>query len=122
MNTTIEKQAANRATVRARSARWDLNIAIFLSLILILVIILLFQGIGISFVAPTAIFGLTFVWLIGWQRGKKLYMVFYKEELLNLKRESAETTVYYNKAQKTVEETIAQQVEKAFRERRLDWD
>ena len=117
INTAIEKQAANRAAVRARSARWDLNIAIFLFLILILVIVLLFQGIGIAIVAPTAIISLTCVWLIGWQRGKKLYMFFYEEELVKLKWEIAGKAPNYEKEKKTIEETIEEQVQKALRER-----
>jgi len=112
-NQTIEKQAADRATVRAQGARWDLNIAIFLFLVLIIVLILLFQGIGIAIVAPTAIFGLTCVWLVGWQRGKKLYGIFYEEELIKLKWESTEKTPNHKKA---IEDTIEEQVQKALRE------
>ena len=119
MEKNIEKQAANRAAVRARSARWDLNIAIFLFVILILVIVLLFQGFGIAIVAPTAIFSLTCVWLVGWQRGKKLYGIFYEEELIKLKWESAEKTPNHKKVQETIEETIEEQVQKALRERWL---
>ena len=112
-NQTIEKQAANRAAARARSARWDLNIAIFLFLVLIIVLILLFQGIGIAIVAPTAVLGLTCVWLVGWQRGKKLYGTFYEEELIKLKWESTKTTPNHKK---TIEDTIEEQVQKALRE------
>jgi hypothetical protein len=112
-NQTIEKQAADRATVRAQGARWDLNIAIFLFLVLIIVLILLFQGIDIAIVAPTAIFGLTSVWLAGWQRGKKLYGIFYEEELIKLKLESTGKTPNHKK---TIEDTIEEQVQKALRE------
>ena len=110
---TIEQQAAARAVIRARSARWDLNIAIFLFLILILVVILLFQGVGIAIVAPTAALGLTCVWLAGWQRGKKIYGTFYEEELLKLKWEFREETPNYKR---TVEKTIEEQVQKSLRE------
>ena len=113
-NQTIEKQAANRAAARARSARWDLNIAIFLFLVLIIVLILLFQGIGIAIVALTAVLGLTCVWLVGWQRGKKLYGIFYEEELIKLKWESTEKTPNHKKI---IEDTIEEQVQKALRGR-----
>jgi len=110
---TIEREASTRASIRARSARWDLNIAVFLFILLILVIILLYQGVDIAIVAPTAALGLTFVWLAGWQRGKKLYDTFYEEELLNLKREFREKTPNYRKI---VEKTVEEQVQKALRE------
>ena len=57
----MQQTAAQRATVRARTARWDLNVAIFLFTVLIIIIILLFHGIGIEIVAPVAIFGLAMV-------------------------------------------------------------
>jgi len=85
----IERLAARRAGERARNARWDLNVAIFLFAVLILVIILItYTKIGIEIVAPVAIFGLAMVWLV-------------------LKR-----TI-----KGTVEETIEEKVQKALRER-----
>ena len=118
-NKTIEEKAARQASIRANSGRWDLNIAVFLFLILILVIILLFQGIGIAIVAPTAIFGLTCVWLLGWQRGKKLYAIFYNEELVKLKQESTVRIPEKEKLQDIIEETIEEQVQKALLDRRF---
>ena len=111
----IEKEADKRASTRARSARWDLDVAIFLFVVMILVMILLFQRIGIEIVAPIAIFGLTCVWLVGWQRGRKLYGFFYEEELIKLKLESAEKATKQKKAQKTIEETVEERVHKALR-------
>ena len=93
-------------------------VVVFVSLflVLIIVLILLFQGIGIAIVALTAVLGLTCVWLVGWQRGKKLYGIFYEEELIKLKWESAGKTPNYKK---TIEETIEAQVQKALIERWL---
>jgi len=102
-----EQKAARIAKERARTARWDLDIAIFLFAVLIIVTILLFQQIGTEVVAPVALFGLAMVWLVGWRRGKQLYKTIYEEELARLKRESG----------KTIEETIEEKVQKALRER-----
>ena len=86
----IKRMAAARAGERARIARWDLDVAVFLFVVLILVIILLFQNIGIEIVAPVAIFGLGMVWLVGWRRGRQLYSSFYDEELAKLERDLEE--------------------------------
>ncbi len=108
----MERTAAQRAWDRARNARWDLNIAIFLFAVLILVIILAtYTKMGIEVVAPIAIFGLAMVWLVGWRRGRQLYPRFYEEELSKLEYELKGTV------KKTVEETIEEKVQKALRER-----
>ena len=103
--------ARQRAMDRARIARWDLNIAIFLFAILITVVILLFQNVNIEIVAPVAIVGLCTVWLVGWIRGKKLYHRFYNEEV------SSFTEDLTKSIRETVEETIEEKVQKALRER-----
>ena len=87
----IKKLAAKRAEQRARNARWDLNIAVFLFGVLIVVIILLFQQVSIEIVAPVAIFGLVMVWLLGWRRGRQLFRRFYDEELSKLGEELEKT-------------------------------
>jgi hypothetical protein len=79
-----EQKAARAAQIRARSARWDLDIALFLFSVLIIVIILLFKHITIEIVGPVAALGLASVWLFGWMRGKGLYKRFYEEELARL--------------------------------------
>jgi len=111
----IQRLAAKRARERARNARWDLNVAVFLFAILILVIILVtYTKMGIEVVAPIAVFGLAMVWLVGWRRGRELYDIFYEEELADLERD-------LEKKQKppggTIEETIEEKVQKALRER-----
>ncbi len=81
MNEEIKRLVKRHATEKARVARWDLNVAVFLFAVLIIVIILLFQGIGVEVVAPVAIFGLSMVWLVGWRRGRQLYQDYYQEEM-----------------------------------------
>ena len=110
----MEEAAAQKATIRARAARWDLDVAVFLFAILIIIIILLFQEVVIEVVAPVAIFGLAMVWLIGWRRGKQLYQRFYDEELLKLEQRSKESI---EGAVKEVVETVEDIVKKALRER-----
>lgn len=110
----IEKQAAKRAITRAKVDSWDLNIAIFLFLVLIAVMILLFQRIGIEIVAPIAIFGLACVWLLGWRQRRKLYESYYEEELINLARESSMTA----NDDVTVQKKVEEYVQRALRERR----
>jgi len=115
-----KREAARRAKVRARIARWDLDVAVFLFVVLIIVIILLFQGIGIGIVAPVAIFGLVMVWVVGWRRGRQLYQSFYDEELVRLEREireAEEKEKREKKVEKTMEETIEETVQRALRER-----
>ncbi len=111
----MERTAAQRAKVRARTARWDLDTAVFAFAILIIVIILQFQGVVVEIVAPVALFGLTMVWLVGWRRGRQLYQRFYDEELSKLGQEVKK--VITGTVEKTVEETIEEKVQKALRER-----
>jgi len=102
-----ERIAIQRAKDRARTARWDLNIAVFLFAVLIIVIILLFQGVPLEVVAPVAIFGLGMVWLCGWRQGRQLFERYCEEELARLEYERT----------RQVEETIEEAVRKAIRER-----
>ena len=111
----MERAAAQRAKIRARTARWDLDTAVFAFAILIIVIILLFQGVVVEIVAPVALFGLTMVWLVGWWRGRQLYQRFYDEELSKLGQEVKK--VITGTVEKTIEETIEEKVQKALRER-----
>ena len=116
VNSQAEIVAARRARDRARIGRWDLNIAIFLFAVLILVIILAtYTKAGIEVVAIVALFGLSMVWLVGWNRERQLYQRFYEEEVANLEQESKQTLKAAVK--ESVEETIEEQVQKALRER-----
>jgi len=113
----IRRQAARRASERARVARWDLDVAVFLFVVLIIVIILLFQNIGISIVAPVAIAGLIAVWIIGWRRGRRLYRIFYDEELARLEIGRRETEEEERRKQRIIEETVEETVQRALRDR-----
>ncbi len=106
-NKERERLAIQRAKDRARTARWDLNIAIFIFSVLIIVIILLFQGVPLEIVAPVAIFGLGMVWLVGWRQGNQLFERYCEEELARLEYERT----------RDVAETIEGAVRKAIRER-----
>jgi Flp pilus assembly protein TadB len=77
----MESRAARRARDRAKTAGWDLDIALLLFAVLIIVIILSFQGIGIEIVASVAIFGLALTWFAGWRKVRQLYQRFYDEEI-----------------------------------------
>ena len=114
INPEMEEAAVQKAKIRARAARWDLDVAVFLFAILIIIIILLFQEVVIEVVASVAILGLAVVWLTGWRRGKQLYQRFYDEELLKLEQGSPESI---EEAVKEVKETIEDVVKKALRER-----
>jgi len=106
-NKENERIAIQRAKDRARTGRWDLNIAIFLFAVLMIVIILLFQGVPLEIVAPVALFGLGMVWLVGWRQGKQLFERFCEEELARLEYERT----------RPVGESIEEAVRKAIRER-----
>lgn len=107
VNRESEQKAIRRASERARTARWDLNIAIFLFAVLIIIIVLLFQGIALEIVAPIAVAGLAMVWLVGWRQGRQLYDRFLEEELAKLEFERG----------RKVEETIEEAVQRALRAR-----
>jgi hypothetical protein len=115
VNAERERLAAQRASYRTRAARWDLDVAVFFFAILTIVVILLFEGVGIEFVAPAAVLGLALGWLMGWRKGKQLYEIFYEEELAKLERESKET------AEGAIEETIEEKVQKAMQKRWEEW-
>lgn len=108
----LERTAALRARDRANTAKWDLNVAIFLFAVLIVVMIMSFGEAPLEAVAPVAVIGLAMAWFMGWQKGKKLYRRLYEEELSRVTREAAEDT-----AGKSFQETVADAVQKALRER-----
>ena len=78
----MERRAAQRARDRANSARWNLNVLIFLFAVVILIIILVtYTKAGLEIVASVGFLGLAMVWVVGWRQGKQLYKRFYDEEL-----------------------------------------
>ncbi len=107
----LEQIAAARARDRARTARWDLDITVFLFGILAIIMILLFEEVSVGIVAPVAVFGLAMTWLVGWRRGRQLYQLFYREELSTLENELR------TEVRRVVGETLEEVVQKALRER-----
>lgn len=105
----MERAAARRARDRANSAKWSLEVAVFLFAVLIIVVILLFQDFAVEIVGPVALIGLSLVWLTGWRQGKRMYQPFLEEELESMRQKMQDIS--------TVEETIEEQVQKAFRAR-----
>ncbi len=108
----IEITAAQRARDRANTARWDLNVAASLFAVLLVVIILVSRDVPLEVVAPFAAVGLGLAWFMGWRKGKKLYRRLYDEELSRLEHESPT-----NADGRSIEETVADAVQKALRER-----
>ncbi len=105
----MERAAARRARDRANSAKWSLEVAVFLFAILIIVVILLFEGFGVEIVGPVGLVGLALVWLTGWMQGRRMYQPFFEEELELIRQKMQDIS--------SVEETIEEQVQKAFRQR-----
>lgn len=81
----IEKLAARRATQQAETAKWNVNTVIIAYTVLAATILLRLEGVSILIVAPLTIFGLLIIWFTAWRRGKRLYKVFYEEELSQFK-------------------------------------
>ena len=84
----IERLAAKRARLRAKTVGWDFTMAIAAYAILTAVIILRFEGFGTEFVAPIAILGLAMILFIHKRRGEQLFERYYAEELLELQEHS----------------------------------
>ena len=81
---TIEELAAERATRQAQSARWNMNIVIFIYAILATLMLLRFENVATEIVAPVSATGLFMTWFMGWIRGNKLYGRLYEQELQEL--------------------------------------
>ena len=110
INLEMTQTAMQRASHRAKAARWDLDVAVFFFSILAIVMILLFQGIKTEVVTPVAMLGLAMGWLMGWKKGKQVYELFYEEELSKLDEE-------LEKRLGALGELIEEKVQRAKRER-----
>lgn len=84
----IERLAAKRARLRAKTAGWDFTMAIAAYAILTAVIILRLEGFGTEIVAPIAVLGLAMILFIHKRRGGQLFERYYAEELLELQEHS----------------------------------
>jgi hypothetical protein len=114
----IDREAAKRASQRAKAVRWDLDVAVFFFAILIIVIILLFQGVGYEVVAAAAGFGLALGWLMGSRKGRQQYENIYQEELAELRRKSERKQT---PEEAMTEAIIDQKVQEAMRQRWEKW-
>jgi len=112
----MKEEISVKAREKAMNARWDINIAIILFGVLILIIILVtYTRAGLEVVAPVAAAGLSAVWFTGWQRGKRLYRIFYREEITRVERELKKAA--RDSISEKIEETIEEQIQRALRER-----
>ena len=84
VNPVIERLAVQVAMDKANMARWGLNILLFLFGLMFTIIFLTGRGAGVNIVAPVAACGLGGVWVIGRNKGKKLFQQYYGEELSTL--------------------------------------
>jgi len=114
----IEREAAQRASYRAKAARWDLDVAVFFFAILTIVIILLFQDVGYEVVAAAGGFGLALGWLMGARKGRQQYETFYQEELAELQRKSEREQT---PEEAMTEAMIDEKVQEAMRQRWEKW-
>ena len=114
----IEREAARRASYRAKAARWDLDVAVFFFAILTIVIILLFQDVGYEIVAAAGGFGLALGWLMGARKGRQQYEIFYQEELAGLQWKSERKQTPEEAMTETV---IDEKVQEAMRQRWEKW-
>ena len=83
----MEEHAAKIARDRAVSARWDLDVAVFLFAVLAIELILLFQGIRVEIVGLSATIGLALGWLLGWRKGKLMYKRIFDKEMAKLDKD-----------------------------------
>ena len=113
--TETELIASRLAVYRARSARWNLEVAVFFFAVLTTVLILLFEEVRMEFVASAGMVGLCLGWLMGWSEGKQLYGTFYDEEMAKLEEELRKA------AEIPVELTLEEIVQKAIIQRWQDW-
>jgi hypothetical protein len=110
--TEMERIASQTARDKAKSGRWDLDVALALSGVLILVVFLLFGGANTTIVGTIAIFGLLIAWFMGWRKGKRLYSGYYLEELRKLKHEMNRVV----KEAETVEEKVQEILKERFKD------
>ncbi|MFC1898935.1 hypothetical protein ACFLXP_01165 [Chloroflexota bacterium] len=100
----IERTAKQRAKDKANTEAWSAEIAIFLFAILTINIILTLEGVRAEISALVAIIGLGMGWLVGWRQGRRLYKVYYDQEIA---RPGVELEEPY-------EETVEEMVRKAL--------
>jgi len=107
----IKRTAEQQARTRANADMWSVDIAIFMLGVLFIIVILLYQGVGTEIAVPIAIFGLCMGWFVGWRQGRRLYKIYYDEELIRSRVKLEELE------EKTIEESAEEMVRKALMKR-----
>jgi DNA-binding CsgD family transcriptional regulator len=81
---SVEQWVAKRASDKALSARWNVNIVIFANAVFAAVVLMGLEGVAIEILAPVAAAGISMIWLVSRLRWKRLYHQFYEQELSEL--------------------------------------
>jgi DNA-binding CsgD family transcriptional regulator len=84
MAQSVEQWVAKRASDKALSARWNVNIVIFANAVFAAVVLMGLEGVAIEILAPVAAAGISMIWLVSRLRWKRLYHQFYEQELSEL--------------------------------------
>lgn len=82
--TATKPLTVQKVKERTKSARWNVNTVIIAFAVLAVVILLQYLGIVIEIVGPVAALGLSMIWLMSWVQAKRIYKVFYEQELHQL--------------------------------------
>jgi 4-hydroxybenzoate polyprenyltransferase len=75
------EDCSEKARLKARSQKWDMNLVVFMFAILLITVILLYEGVDPIYLAPVAFFGLVMCWVVSRQQEKKLYKRYYRQEM-----------------------------------------
>lgn len=112
----IKRTAAQQAKEKANAEMWSVDIAVFMLGVLAIILILRFQGLRAEIAVPIAIFGLGMGWIVGWRQGRRLYKIYYDEELARYGVELKEPE------EETVEEMVKKALVMKWKRERPDYD
>ena len=112
----IKRTAAQQAKEKANAEMWSVDIAAFMLGVLAIILILRFQGLRAEIAVPIAIFGLGMGWIVGWRQGRRLYKIYYDEELARYGVELKEPE------EETVEEMVKKALVMKWKRERPDYD
>lgn len=112
----IKRTAAQQAKEKANAEMWSVDIVVFMLGVLAIILILRFQGLRAEIAVPIAIFGLGMGWIVGWRQGRRLYKIYYDEELARYGVELKEPE------EETVEEMVKKALVMKWKRERPDYD
>ncbi len=112
----IKRTAAQQAKEKANAEMWSVDIAAFMLGVLAIILILRFQGLRAEIAVPIAILGLSMGWIVGWRQGRRLYKIYYDEELARYGVELKEPE------EETVEEMVKKALVMKWKRERPDYD